>query len=286
MTILLKGKPVRERVFAELEETIKQTTSAGHRKPELVVILVGNDKASEIYVNNKRKACDSIGIKTTSHALPEETSETDLLALIDTLNVSTTVDGILVQLPLPAHISSEKVIERIAIHKDVDGFHPYNVGRLALRHPGLRPCTPYGIIRMLKHYHIDPTGKDVTIVGVSNIVGRPLMLEFLLARATPTACHRFTKDLKKHVARADILVSATGVRGIIDPSWINPQAVVIDVGIHRLDDGRITGDLDFEAISPNVKAITPVPGGVGPMTITVLLENTVNSYVKQVQQGK
>ncbi len=276
-TKVLNGQIVRDKLF----EQLKASVATMKEKPHLSVILVGEDRASQIYVNHKKKACALCGITTTTHALPKNTTEEALLSLIDTLNNDKYIHGILVQLPLPQHISTDKIISAIAINKDVDGFHPYNIGRLAQRMPSLRPCTPYGIIKLLDYYDIPLVGKNVTVVGVSNIVGRPLVLELLLAKATPTACHRFTKNLAQHINNADIVVSATGVRNVIDPEWISPDAIVIDVGIHRLPSGEITGDLDHSALDGNVYAMTPVPGGVGTMNVTVLLENTVNAFLLQ-----
>lgn len=275
---LLKAQPLKEKMMLDLKQQVESIKTNFNQTPHLSVIIVGDDKASHIYVKHKQKSCHEVGISTSSHILPSETSEEILLELICQLNTDDTVHGILVQLPLPAHISSQKVIDTISPLKDVDGFHPFNVGHLALRSPLLRPCTPYGIIKLLKYYDIPLLGQDVTIVGVSNIVGRPLSLEFLLAKATPTTCHRFTKDLESHVRRANIVVSATGVRDVIKPEWVNENAIVIDVGIHRLDNGKLCGDLDFDALKDKVSHMTPVPGGVGPMTVAVLLENTLKAF--------
>lgn len=275
---LLKGAPVSNAIFATLTEKITKNLQSGQRPPHLSVILVGEDKASLVYIGHKRRACKKIGISAKTHQLDADVSESELLTLIHTLNADANVDGILVQLPLPDHISSQTVIDAINVNKDVDGFHPFNVGRLALRHPHLRPCTPYGIMQLLTHYEIPVRGQNVTIVGVSNIVGRPMFLEFLLARATPTACHRFTTDLKQCIQNADIVVSATGVHNVIDPDWFKPTAVVIDVGMHRLDDGRLCGDMDFDKLKDKVAFLTPVPGGVGPMTVATLLQNTYFAY--------
>ncbi len=276
--ILLKGQRLCNQIILELNEQITSDVSSGLRPPHLEAILVGDDKASAIYVNNKHKACKKAGITTNTLRLDSKLSEQQLIEHILSLNSNPLVDGILVQLPLPSYISSQSIIETISINKDVDGFHPYNVGRLSVRKPHLRPCTPYGIMMLLAEYKIEPRGKDVTIVGVSNIVGRPLGLEMLLAGASVTACHSQTQSLKKHIEQAEIVVSATGVLDIINPDWIRKDAIVIDVGIHRLDNRQLRGDLDFEALKEKVAYITPVPGGVGPMTVAALLKNTYQAY--------
>lgn len=283
---LLQGSIVAKNMLSSLQNNISQHVKKGDRSPHLEVIIVGCDKPSLIYVGHKKRACQKIGITANTQQLDETITEKDLIALITQLNLDDKVDGILVQLPLPNHISAQTIIDSIVIDKDVDGFHPFNVGRLALRHPSLRPCTPYGIMKLFDHYQIPLIGKNVTIVGVSNIVGRPLLLEFLLAKATPTACHRYTHDLKAHVQRADIVVSATGVQDLIDPDWFKPSAIVVDVGIHRLPDGQIRGDIDFEKAKDKVAYITPVPGGVGPMTVATLLENTYESYLSRLNGEK
>jgi methylenetetrahydrofolate dehydrogenase (NADP+)/methenyltetrahydrofolate cyclohydrolase len=226
-------------------------------------------------VRNKRRACEQVGIRSFGHDLPADTSQDALLALIDSLNADPAVDGILLQLPLPAHIRPEVVLERIDPAKDVDGFHPYNIGRLVQRLPGLRPCTPRGIMRLLEHYALPVRGCHAVVVGASNIVGRPLALELLLAGATVTVCHRFTRDLQAHVRQAELLLVAVGKPGLIPGDWVAPGATVIDVGINRLADGSLRGDVDFEVASQRAAWITPVPGGVGPMTVALLLENTL-----------
>jgi methylenetetrahydrofolate dehydrogenase (NADP+)/methenyltetrahydrofolate cyclohydrolase len=238
------------------------------------VVLVGNDPASEIYVKNKRLACEEAGLLSRSYDLAADTSEQALLDLIDALNEDGTIDGILVQLPLPAHINAETIIERIRPDKDVDGFHPYNVGRLALRIPQLRPCTPRGIITLLESTGESYYGREAAVVGASNHVGRPMALELLLAGATVTCCHRFTRDLESHVRAAEILVVAAGKPGLVPGEWIRPGATVIDVGIHRSEFGLI-GDVVFDTAKERAGWITPVPGGVGPMTVATLLQNTL-----------
>ncbi|BCV32075.1 MULTISPECIES: bifunctional methylenetetrahydrofolate dehydrogenase/methenyltetrahydrofolate cyclohydrolase FolD [Shewanella] len=272
---LIDGKAIAQSIRQQLKQKVAARQAAGQRIPGLAVILVGADPASQVYVGSKRKACEEVGFISRSYDLPDSTSEEELLALIDSLNEDAAIDGILVQLPLPEHIKESKVIERIRPDKDVDGFHPYNVGRLAQRIPVLRSCTPMGIMTLIKSTGIDTYGLDAVVVGASNIVGRPMTLELLLAGCTTTTCHRFTKDLKDKVSRADLLVVAVGKPGFIPGSWIKPGAIVIDVGINRLDSGRLVGDVDFDLACERASHITPVPGGVGPMTIASLLENTL-----------
>ncbi|MDI9818269.1 MULTISPECIES: bifunctional methylenetetrahydrofolate dehydrogenase/methenyltetrahydrofolate cyclohydrolase FolD [unclassified Legionella] len=272
---LLDGKVVSSQLNQGIKSSIDKMVQNGERPPGLAVILVGNDPASGIYVNNKRKACLEVGLSSYAYDLPQSTSEKKLLRLIHQLNNSPDVDGILVQLPLPQAIDSNKVIESISPYKDVDGFHPYNMGRLAQRNPLLRPCTPYGIINLLAFYQIPLEGKHTVIIGASTIVGRPMALEFLLAGATVTICHRFTENLEKYVRIADVLVVATGIKDVINVDWLNSAQTIVDVGIHRLPDGKLRGDIDFAQASKKVAWITPVPGGVGPMTITTLLQNTL-----------
>lgn len=272
---LIDGKAIAARVRTEVKLAIESRLANGLRAPGLAVILVGNNPASEVYVRNKRKACDEVGLRSSSHDLPADTTQDDLLALIDQMNADPDINGILVQLPLPAHIDAETVTERIRPDKDVDGFHPYNLGRLALRMPLLRPCTPYGVITLLKHTGETFYGREALVVGASNIVGRPMGLELLLAGCTVTTCHRFTKNLAAHVAQADILVVAVGKPGIVKGEWIKPGATVIDVGINRTADGNLVGDIEFEVAKQRAAWITPVPGGVGPMTVATLLQNTV-----------
>ena len=272
---IIDGKAIAENLLATIKSKIDARIASGKRAPCLAVVLVGADPASAIYVRNKRKACDKVGIRSLSHDLPAETSEADLFALIDSINDDPTIDGILVQSPLPHHINEDKLIERISIDKDVDGFHPYNIGRLAVRQPTLRSCTPFGVIKMLQASNINLMGLDATIVGVSNHVGRPMALELLLAGCTITSCHRHTKDLEGKVRQADIVVVAAGKAGLIQGDWIKQGAIVVDIGINRLADGSICGDVDFNAAKTRAGYITPVPGGVGPMTVATLMENTL-----------
>lgn len=272
---IINGKAIAEDLLSNIKAKIQARVNAGKRAPCLAVILVGADPASAIYVRNKRLACEKVGIRSIAHDLPASTSEAELLALIDSLNNDTTVDGILVQSPLPPQIKDEHIIERISPDKDVDGFHPYNIGRLAVRQPTLRSCTPFGVIKMLKAANIELMGLDAVIVGVSNHVGRPMALELLLAGCTITSCHRHTKDLAAKVKQADLIVAAAGKPGLIQGGWIKAGAIVVDIGINRLADGSICGDVDFNAAKTRAGYITPVPGGVGPMTVATLMENTL-----------
>ncbi|WP_130536656.1 bifunctional methylenetetrahydrofolate dehydrogenase/methenyltetrahydrofolate cyclohydrolase FolD [Thiomicrorhabdus indica] len=271
---IIDGKAVSKTVRQKIKTKVDERLSQGLRAPGLAVILIGDDPASSVYVNNKKRACEEVGFVSKSWHLPESTTQSDLLALIKELNEDHSMDGILVQLPLPDHIEDETVIESIHPDKDVDGFHPYNIGRLTVRMPTLRPCTPYGCMTLLNHYGLSAKGKHAVIVGASNIVGRPMSLELLLAGATTTVCHRFTEDLQTHVAMADILVVAVGKANFIPADWLKPGCIVIDVGINRLEDGSLTGDVENKA-DEIASFITPVPGGVGPMTIATLLENTL-----------
>jgi len=272
---LIDGKAIAAGVRQSVKVRIDKRRLNHQRIPGLAVVLVGTNAASEIYVRNKRRACDEAGMLSQSYDLPQETSEQDLLALIDRLNGDPAIDGILVQFPLPAHINPDLVTERILPDKDVDGFHPYNIGRLALRRPALRSCTPRGVITLLDHTGELFYGREAVIVGASNIVGRPMALELLLAGCTVTTCHRFTRKLPVHVARADILVVAVGKPGVVSGDWVKTGATVIDVGINRQEDGKLVGDIGFDAALERAAWITPVPGGVGPMTIATLLENTL-----------
>lgn len=275
---LIDGKAVAETLINRVREGVDARVAAGKRAPALAVILVGDDPASGIYVKNKKRSCEKAGVRSVAYDLPGSTSQEELLSIIDTLNADDGIDGILVQLPLPKQIDPQLVIERINPKKDVDGFHPYNVGRLATKMPLLRPCTPRGVMTLLEEYGIDPKGKNVVIVGASNIVGRPQALEMLLARATVTVCHSATADLAAEVGRADIVVAGVGIPKFVKGEWLKPGAVVIDVGINRIDeDGRskLVGDVDFDSALAQASAITPVPGGVGPMTIAYLMKNTL-----------
>lgn len=281
---IIDGKSIARQIRDEVAQTVRHQIREGKRPPGLAVILVGNDPASEVYVGHKRRACDEAGFYSEAHNLPSDIPQEKLLELIDKLNVDESIDGILVQLPLPAHIDTETIIERISPLKDVDGFHPYNIGRLAARLPLLRSCTPYGVIHLLNHIGETYKGRDAVVVGASNIVGRPMSLELLLAGSTVTTCHRFTRNLADHVSRADILVVAVGKPGIVKGEWIKPGATVIDVGINRTAEGKLVGDVDFEAAAQRAAWITPVPGGVGPMTVAILLKNTL--YAAELHQKK
>lgn len=274
---IIDGKTIAQQVRREVADKVKQRLAAGKRAPGLAVVLVGENPASQIYVGSKRKACEEVGFISRSYDLPDTTREDELLALIDKLNDDADIDGILVQLPLPAGIDNVKVLERIAADKDVDGFHPYNVGRLCQRAPLLRPCTPRGIMTLLERCNIETFGLNAVIIGASNIVGRPMSLELLLAGCTTTVTHRFTRNLRQHVENADLLVVAVGKPGFIPGDWIKPGAVVVDVGINRLDDGRVVGDVEFETAAQRASWITPVPGGVGPMTVATLIQNTLQA---------
>jgi methylenetetrahydrofolate dehydrogenase (NADP+)/methenyltetrahydrofolate cyclohydrolase len=278
---ILDGKAMSADLLDRLRQRIEQRASRGMRPPCLAVVLVGGDPASTIYVRKKREICESLGMRSLAHNLPEHTTLEELLALIDTFNADPEVDGILVQLPLPAQIDSTRVIERIDPAKDVDGFHPYNIGRLAQRIPMLRPCTPKGVMTMLESMKIDLKGKNAVVVGASNIVGRPMALELLLAGCTVTICHRFTRDLPGIVAGAEILVAAAGKPGLVKGEWVREGAIVVDVGINRRDDGKICGDVEFEPARQRAAWITPVPGGVGPMTVATLMENTLDALERR-----
>ncbi|GGC03938.1 bifunctional protein FolD [Dickeya fangzhongdai] len=274
---IIDGKTIAQQVKDEVAVRVKQRLAEGKRAPGLAVVLVGDNPASQIYVASKRKVCEEVGFVSRSYDLPATTTEPELLALIDELNADAAIDGILVQLPLPAGIDNTKVIERIAPDKDVDGFHPYNVGRLCQRAPLLRPCTPRGIVTLLERYDVNMFGLNAVVVGASNIVGRPMSMELLLAGCTTTVTHRFTKDLRHHVEHADLLVVAVGKPGFIPGEWIKPGAIVIDVGINRLENGKVVGDVKFDEAAERAAYITPVPGGVGPMTVATLIQNTLQA---------
>jgi methylenetetrahydrofolate dehydrogenase (NADP+)/methenyltetrahydrofolate cyclohydrolase len=272
---LIDGKAAAAKLKSEISAKIKEGLDKGWRRPGLAVILVGDDPASSVYVKNKHQACEQVGIHSASYPLPVTVTEQQLLDLIANLNEDSTIDGILLQLPLPKHIDADSILEAISPRKDVDGFHAYNLGRLAQRRPLLRPCTPLGVMYLLNHIGQQYKGKHAVIVGASNIVGRPMALELLIAGATVTVCHRFTGDLSYYVKQADILVSAVGKPGIIKGEWVKPGATVIDIGITRLPDGTLTGDVEFAAAKERAAWITPVPGGVGPMTVAMLMHNTL-----------
>jgi len=274
---ILDGRAVADRLIANVANAVAHHVGGGGRPPGLAVILVGDDAASGVYVNNKIRACERAGMVSTTHRLAHGVGRGELLALIDALNRDDTIDGILVQLPLPAHLDERTVTQRIAPEKDVDGFHPVNMGRLALRDPGLRPCTPRGIMTLLAAHGLDTKGLNTLVVGASNIVGRPLALELLLAGATVSVAHRFTRDLQAHVRRAEVLCVAVGKPGIVSPEWIAEDAIVVDIGINRGEDGKLCGDIDFDAAAKRASWITPVPGGVGPMTVATLMQNTVEA---------
>ena len=271
---ILDGKAVAAAIKQSLTEKVAARVASGLPPPGLAVVKVGHDPASMVYVRNKRRACDETGFFSLAYDLPESTTESELLAVVNKLNTDPQVNGILIQLPLPAHINADAVLEQINPDKDVDGFHPYNLGRLVQRRPHLRPCTPFGVMTLLAHMNIQVAGLHAVVVGASNIVGRPMALELLLAKSTVTVCHRFTRDLASHVRTADLLVAAIGNPGIIQSEWIKPGAIVIDVGMNRLADGTLTGDIDFVTAKEKAAWITPVPGGVGPMTVAMLLQNT------------
>ncbi|MBA8883354.1 bifunctional methylenetetrahydrofolate dehydrogenase/methenyltetrahydrofolate cyclohydrolase FolD [Dokdonella fugitiva] len=274
---LLDGRRIADDLLDSVAARVRARVAAGRPAPGLAVILVGADPASAVYVRNKRRACKHVGFRSFDHDLPADTREDELVALIDRLNADPDVHGILLQLPLPAGINPTPLIDRIDARKDVDGFQAENVGRLALRQRGLRPCTPKGVMTLLAHTDRPVRGRKAVVVGVSNHVGRPLILELLLAGCTTTGCHKFTRDLRHEVADGDIVVVAAGKPGLVKGEWIKPGAVVIDVGINRLDDGRLVGDVEFEAAAERASWITPVPGGVGPMTVATLMENTLDA---------
>ncbi|EIN5960048.1 TPA: bifunctional methylenetetrahydrofolate dehydrogenase/methenyltetrahydrofolate cyclohydrolase FolD [Vibrio cholerae] len=281
----IDGTLISQTVRSEVAARVKARVQAGLRAPGLAVVLVGEDPASQVYVGSKRRACEEVGFVSKSFDLPATASEETLLSLVDELNNDPQIDGILVQLPLPAGMDTTKVLESIHPEKDVDGFHPYNVGRLAQRIPKLRSCTPKGIITLLERYNIPLRGKHAVIVGASNIVGRPMTLELLLAGCTTTTCHRFTQDLEGHIRQADILVVAVGKPNFIPGAWIKEGAVVVDVGINRLDTGKLVGDVEYDVARTRASFITPVPGGVGPMTVASLIENTMMACEQFHTQG-
>ncbi len=272
---IIDGKAIAAEVRAEIKQQVAERVAAGKRPPGLAVIQVGEDPASKIYVGSKRRGCEECGILSIAHDLPAETSQEALLSLIDELNADPTVDGILVQLPLPPQIDEESVIERIAADKDVDGFHPYNIGRLTIRMPTLHPCTPRGVMTLLEYTGVELAGLDAVVVGASNIVGRPMALELLMARCTVTICHSRTKNLEEKIRNADLVVVGVGRPEMVKGDWIKEGAIVIDVGMNRLENGKLVGDVEFATACERASWITPVPGGVGLMTVATLLQNTL-----------
>lgn len=274
---IIDGKQIATELRQSLKKRVDERLAKGLRRPGLAVILVGEDPASEVYVRNKRKGCEEVGIESVAYDLDKNTSQEKLLSIIDELNENENIDGILVQFPVPDHIDTETVIERIRPDKDVDGFHPYNVGRLVTRMPVLRSCTPRGVMTLLESTGQPIKGQDAVIVGASNHVGRPMAMELLLAGSTVTVCHRFTQELESKVKQADIVVVAVGKPGIVNGEWIKPGATVIDVGINRTADGKLVGDVNFDVAKENAGWITPVPGGVGPLTVATLLQNTIDA---------
>jgi len=272
---IIDGKKIAEKIISEIKNKVITNQSEGITPPGLAVIQVGEDPASSVYVRNKRKACEEVGMKSFNYDLDQSTTQKELIELVESLNSNAEVNGILIQLPLPTHINETIVIETIKPSKDVDGFHPYTIGRLMQRIPLLRPCTAIGVITMLEAIEIDPKGMNAVIVGASNLVGRPLNLELLLKGATTTVCHKFTKNLQDHVMSADILAVAIGKPNFIPGSWIKEDAIVFDIGINRDENGKLTGDVDFDSAKEKASWISPVPGGVGPMTVAMLIKNTL-----------
>ncbi|MEO8010907.1 MAG: bifunctional methylenetetrahydrofolate dehydrogenase/methenyltetrahydrofolate cyclohydrolase FolD [Dokdonella sp.] len=274
---ILDGKRIADELLDRLAVRTRAHVAAGRALPGIAVILVGDEPASSVYVRNKRRACRRVGFASFDFDLPASTASADLFALVERLNADPAVHGILVQLPLPAHVDANELINRIDPRKDVDGFQAENVGRLVLRQRGLRPCTSKGVMTLLANTDLPVRGRHAVVVGVSNHVGRPLVLELLLAGCTTTVCHRFTEDLAAHIGRGDIVIVAAGRPGLVKGEWIKPGAIVIDVGINRREDGSLTGDVDFAAAAERAAWITPVPGGVGPMTVATLMENTLEA---------
>lgn len=274
---IIDGKRIAKELLDRIGRRVAERKAQGLPEPGLAVVLVGDDPASAVYVRNKRAACKQVGFRSFGYDLPASTTQEELFALIDQLNADPAVHGILVQSPLPEHIDEDALVDRIDPAKDVDGFQAINIGRLVLRRFGLRPCTPRGVMTLLGHTDRPVRGQHAVVVGVSNHVGRPLLLELLIAGCTTTACHKFTHDLESHVRQADIVIVAAGKPGLVKGEWIKPGAVVIDVGINRLEDGRLVGDVEFGPAAERASWITPVPGGVGPMTVATLLENTLEA---------
>ncbi|MGZ8442303.1 MAG: bifunctional methylenetetrahydrofolate dehydrogenase/methenyltetrahydrofolate cyclohydrolase FolD [Candidatus Binatia bacterium] len=286
MATIIDGKAVAKEVQRQIKEDVEGLERRWSMAPGLAVVLVGDDPASHIYVRNKEKACKEVGIKSFEHFLPATVSEKELLALVHQLNKDKHVHGILVQLPLPPHIHSEKILNAVSPYKDVDGFHPVNQGNLLVGADGYRPCTPLGVMKLLESVDCDPKGKNAVVVGRSNIVGKPVALMLLEKHATVTICHSRTASLRDEVARGDIVVVAIGKAGIVRGEWIKPGAVVIDVGINRLPSGKLCGDVEFDSAKERASAITPVPGGVGPMTICMLLFNTLKAAKDSLQRER
>ena len=278
---IIDGKALAEKIKADIRIATDALAAAGKRRPGLAVVMVGDSAASEVYVRNKRRSCEQAGIVSSAHDLPASTTEAELLDLIHLLNTDSAIDGILVQLPLPSQIRSRPIIEAIDPAKDVDGFHPYNLGRLAQREPLLRCCTPYGVMRLVESIGAKIAGMNAVVVGASNIVGRPMLLELVLAGATTTICHSRTRDLAGEVARADLVVAAVGQPDMVRGAWVKPGAIVIDVGINRLANGKLVGDVEYETAAARAGWITPVPGGVGPMTVAMLMQNTLEAYQRR-----
>jgi len=286
MAVIIDGKAVAKEVQKQIKEEVEGLERRWGLVPGLAVVLVGDDPASHIYVRNKEKACKEVGIKSIEHLLPATVSERDLLGLVQQLNKDKKVHGILVQLPLPAHIRAEKILDAVSRHKDIDGFHPMNQGLLVLGADGFKPCTPMGIMKLLESVHCDPKGKNAVVIGRSNIVGKPVALMLLAKHATVTICHSRTASLRDEVGRADILIVAIGKPGLVRGDWVKPGAVVIDVGVNRAPNGKLCGDVEFDTAKERASAITPVPGGVGPMTICMLLYNTLKAAKESLQRER
>ncbi|MFY9141920.1 bifunctional methylenetetrahydrofolate dehydrogenase/methenyltetrahydrofolate cyclohydrolase FolD [Sulfuricurvum sp.] len=283
---ILDGKTLAKKIEEKVSLGAKELKSQTGRVPGLAVILVGHDPASQAYVGMKKKACDRAGFYSVTHEMPDDISQDAIIKTIEMMNLNPNIDGILIQLPLPGHIDTTKILEVVAPTKDVDGFHPYNVGRLATGLDGFVPCTPLGVMELLAEYNIDPKGKNCCVVGASNIVGKPMAALLLNANATVEICHIFTDDLKKHTLAADIILVGAGVINLIKEEMVRPEAIVIDIGINRAPDGRLVGDVDYDAVAPKTSYITPVPGGVGPMTIAMLLSNTLKAAKIHAEEEK
>ena len=281
MTKLIDGKAISATIRAEIAEEVKKLKAEKGIQPGLAVIIVGEDPASKVYVRNKHRACEEVGFRSLGYELPAETTEEELLALVAKLNADDEVHGILVQLPLPRHLNEEKILLAIDPAKDVDAFHPYNVGKIMIGNYDFLPCTPAGVMELLRRSDIEISGKECVIVGRSNIVGKPQAMLLLQANGTVTVCHSRTRDLREVCRRADILVAAIGKPEFFDASYVKEGAVVIDVGINRRADGKLCGDVKFDDVAPHTSAITPVPGGVGPMTIAMLMKNTLTAALKK-----